>query len=234
MPIEARSTALNLEQELGEFSYIVSHDMSVPIRHLAQFSRLFLDEAGANLTESQKAFADQIHHAGDRCQMMIEQLLVYSRIQQRPLVQAHHDARRLVETAVLQLSQAVGAARAEVEIGPLGVIDGDGDLLTLAFRNLLDNAIKFRKPQGPCAVAVRVVPERGRMALEFRDNGIGLPEESFARAFRMFCQLQPEGEYPGIGAGLTICRRIARRHGGEVYFVPAQEGACVRFVLPVE
>jgi light-regulated signal transduction histidine kinase (bacteriophytochrome) len=166
--------------------------------------------------------------------MMIEQLLVYSRIQQRPLAPARHDARLLMETAVLQLSGAIGAARAELEMGPLGIVNGDGDLLTLAFRHLLDNAVKFRKPHEPCAVAIRAVPEPGGIAFEFRDNGIGVPEEGSARAFRMFCQLQAEGEYPGIGAGLTICRRIARRHGGEVKFVPVAEGACVRFVLPVE
>jgi hypothetical protein len=49
----------------------------------------------------------------------------------------------------------------------------------------------------------------------------------------MFRRLQAEDEYPGVGAGLAICRRVAHRHGGEVRFLDSRVGACVELALPL-
>src|SRR5262245_59793204 len=108
-PEEGRIALLldRVEQELGDFSYIVSHDIAAGVRHLSQFSQLLVDDFGGEAADSRKEFAEQIRLASERCHMMMEQLLVYSRLQQQPLAIASHDGRHLVENALLQLSAEV-------------------------------------------------------------------------------------------------------------------------------
>ena len=223
-----------LEAELSEFSYIVSHDLATVCRHLTQFSQLLLQEAGAELNPSQLSLAGHIQTAGGRCQAMMEQLLVFSRIQQRELKLASHDARKLVQIAVLQLSEDIRASSVDLKIATDGEVYGDADLLTKAFRHLLQNAIKFRRGDALCRVSIHTARTEGGWVGRVTDNGIGLAIDHQEKAFRMFWQLSAERGKPGVGAGLAICRRIARRHGGDVRFVPQPSGACLELAMPDE
>jgi signal transduction histidine kinase len=219
-----------IEKELSEFSYIVSHDLAASCRHLSQFSQLLLRNLG-DLTDPQRSYANHIRAAGEKCQMMMEQLLLFSRIQQRELKHELRDATLLAEAAFLQLSHQVREADAIISIEPLGSVYGDPELLTLMFRELMDNAIKFRSPDRPCRVQVRAAQEGDQWIARITDNGIGLAGEQQEKAFRMFWQLNGE-KTSGVGAGLAICRRIARRHNGEVRFASTNEGTRAEIVLP--
>jgi signal transduction histidine kinase len=100
------------EEELREFSYIVSHDLAASFRHLAGFSRLLLGELGDELTGRQREHADQIRAASDKCLLMMEQLLVFSRVQQKPFEPARQDATPTMQLVMLQLAMEVRAADA--------------------------------------------------------------------------------------------------------------------------
>src|SRR5262245_11159219 len=117
-----------VERELTDFSYIVSHDLAAPCRHLSHFSQLLLRDMGPRLTVSQRLYGNQSQAAGERCQAMLEQLLLFSRVQTCQLTGAVHDATRLAKTALLQLSREVHEAGAEVSIGAMGTVYGDENL----------------------------------------------------------------------------------------------------------
>lgn len=219
-----------IEKELSEFSYIVSHDLAASCRHLSQFSQLLLRNLG-DLTDPQRSYANHIRAAGEKCQMMMEQLLLFSRIQQRELKGELRDATLLAEAAFLQLSHQVREADAIVSIEPMGSVYGDPELITIMFRELMDNAIKFRSPDRPCRVQVSAAQVGDDWVARITDNGIGIAPDYQDKAFRMFWQLAGE-KTTGVGAGLAICRRIARRHNGEVRFANTTEGTCVEIVLP--
>lgn len=229
---DAPEKATSVEKELSEFSYIVSHDLAASCRHLAQFSQLLLKDLGPLLTEPQRNYAHHIQAAGEKCQAMMEKLLAFSRIQSRELNVAPHDVAAIVGAAQLQLSDQARACGAEIAVEASGVVVGDADLLTMTFRELMDNAMKFRKPGQPCRIRVTASHEHGRFAARVSDNGIGLAEELREKAFRMFWQLKPAGLAGGVGAGLAMCRRAARRHGGDVRFVDHEGGCCLEFDLP--
>jgi signal transduction histidine kinase len=221
-----------IEQELADFSYIVSHDLATSFRHVAAFSRLLLVELGEDLTRTQTFYVDHIRNATEKCQAQMEQLLVFSRAQQKELARTRCEATRVMETALLQLSAE--AQDAEVSIAPLGQIDADADLLLIAFKHLLSNALRFRRAGAPARVHISSASAPGTWAVRIRDNGIGLPAAFHEKAFRMFFQLHPDEASPSVGAGLTICRRIARRHGGDVRFIEQPDaGACVELKLPL-
>jgi light-regulated signal transduction histidine kinase (bacteriophytochrome) len=220
------------EWELQEFSYIVSHDLAASFRHVAEFSRLLVGEFGEGLTAPQQAYAARVSAATAKCQLMMEQLLIFSRVQQKSLENGRHDAALMMELALSHLAPEVRAAGAEVLIEPLGEIEADPELLTVIFQSLLDNAIKFHRTDVRPRIAVQSAHDDVFWRVRIIDNGMGIEPVYREKAFRMFHRLNGEDAYPGVGAGLAICRRIARRHGGDLRFLDCADGACVELALP--
>ena len=225
-------TAHPAEAELRDFSYIVSHDLAACFRHIEAFTFLLIQDVGDGASEAQRSHSEHIRRETERCSAMMDQLLAFSRVQTRDLALAPYDGTRLMETALLQLSAEAHAVGAEVSIEPLGEQLADSDLLTMAFKAGLSNAIKFRRPDTPPRIEVRGLETPDAWIVQIIDDGIGVPLERQDKLFRMFYQDHPAGRYPGIGAGLTICRRIIRRHGGDVCFVPSDGATCLQITLP--
>ena len=220
------------EQELQSFSYMVSHDMAASVRHLTEFSRMLPGELGEGLTGRQQTHADQIRAAGDNCSMMIDQLLIFSRVQQRTLAKVRQDAASTLRLPMLLLAAQARAAGAEISMEPLGEVYADPELLAVAFVRLMDNAIKFGRPNVPPRITIRAAHDKAFWRMQISDNGLGVEPAYRDVAFRMFRRLHGANAYPGVGAGLAICRRIARLHGGEATFLDSAEGACVELALP--
>ena len=225
-----RSVAV--EQELQNFSYIVSHDLAASLRHMSEFSRLLVGDLGEDLTDRQRAFAERIAEANEKCQLMMEQLLAFSRLQQKPLERVRQDATPALQFAALKLDGALKINHAELSIEPLGEVFADQILFGQVLHHLLDNAIKFHKPNVPPRITVKPAHDGLFWRARFIDNGVGVEPTHRDKAFWMFHRLHPEGAHLGVGAGLAICRRIARRHGGEVEFLDCDDGACVELSLP--
>ena len=223
-----------VEQEFNDFAYIVSHDLAASFRHVSEFSRLLLGDLGPDLSVRQQRYAQRIQATTDECQAMIEQLLAYSRILHKPLALELVDATRLMRLAAMQHGAEIRQAKAEVIIEPLGEAYVDPDLMLQAFGRLLDNALKFARPGVAPRVEVSALHTHERWTLRVRDDGVGLESQYWEKAFRMFQRLHARDAYPGVGAGLPICRRIARRHGGDVCFVDHPRGACIEMTLPSE
>jgi len=221
-----------VERELEDFIYIVSHDMAASVRHVTEFSRLLMNDLGDSLTPRQRSFATRVLATGERSQEMLEQLLAFSRVQQKPLSPVLLDADHLMKIACLKLSSQIHVAHADVRISPLGSVFADRDLLELSFHHLLDNGIKFTRPGVEPRLDVSASETGRSWILRVSDNGQGVPPEYREKVFRMFQRLHPEGAYPGQGVGLPLCRRIARRLGGDIRFIDQTVGACVEMTLP--
>jgi signal transduction histidine kinase len=221
-----------VEAELQLLSYAVAHDLSASVRYMTTFSRLIAAEARNGAAQRQNQYADQLRLAGDQCGAMLQQLLAYSHVQSRELVPTLHDPGLSARAAWLRLAAAARAEAAEIAIAPLDAVEADADLLAQAISALLDNAIKFRRPDVALRVVVEPAHDDAYWRIHVRDNGIGVDVRYREAAFAMFRRLNGGDVYPGVGAGLAICRRIARRHGGEARFVDCSEGACVELVVP--
>lgn len=221
-----------VEQELQAFTYIVSHDLVASFRHVALFSERLMGDLGDSLTGRQKTHAEHIIAATAKCQLMMEELLVFSRLQQKVMEPTLHDATLMLRQAMLQLG-VVETPDVDISLAPLGKIHGDEGLLSLAFQHLLSNAVKFRRPGVRHEVGIEPAHDDRFWRMRVTDNGLGVEPDQRERAFRMFQRLNDPDAYTGIGAGLAICRRVARRHGGEVAFLDRAQGACVELSIPL-
>lgn len=226
-----RSRLEAVEGELSEFAYIVSHDLAASFRHMKAFSEL-LQQDGAGFTPEQKSYCTHIQAAADKCTVMLEQLLVLSRIQRAPMDASECDFAALLDTVRLQLSGQIRRSGAQIVSGDVGQVRVDADLFTRALWCLLDNALKFRRDGAAPQITITMTQDGQAKCIAIADNGTGLPPVDPERLFWMFYRGDPE-KYPGAGTGLTIARRILRRHAGEVRFLDVPQGACVEISLPL-
>jgi len=116
-------------------------------------------------------------------------------------------------------------------------VDANRQLLAQAAANLIDNAIKYARPQsggGPdaAAIAVGVVQEGEAVQLIVADNGPGIPEDQRERALKRFTRLESSRSRPGSGLGLSLVSAVARLHGGTITLEDNQPGLRVVLSLP--
>jgi two-component system sensor histidine kinase KdpD len=114
---------------------------------------------------------------------------------------------------------------------PAGVmVEADRDLITLALRQLLDNAVKYSPPTSTIEVSAGA---NGALAITIRNSGSVIPENERARVFERFFRGAPSRQIPGTGMGLAIVQRIAQAHGGHVTVSSsAADGTAFTISLP--
>ena len=133
------------------------------------------------------------------------------------------------------LKSDIEEAGAAIEVGVLPVVWGNPMQLRMLFQNLIANAVKFREPDRP--VKVRISAERNpdtqTVSFSVADNGIGIAPEYHDRIFGLFQRLHTASRFGGSGLGLTICRRIASNHGGELS-VKSEPGVGTTFTATLQ
>ncbi len=160
---------------------------------------------------------------------LIDDLLLYARTSTGPRELERVDTHALVEEVRAALTKSIREADAHIELlGELPVIQAEPAQISRLFQNLIANAIKFRRDEPP-AIRISAEPEfqvesgagagPGPRAWRFsiQDNGIGIDPEYAERVFQVFKRLHSHDEYPGTGIGLSICKKIAERHGGRIW-----------------
>jgi two-component system OmpR family sensor kinase len=114
---------------------------------------------------------------------------------------------------------------------PLPTITADRDLLFLAILNLLDNAIKFSKPED--TVELRASEDAGEVVIEIADTGPGIPEEEVGKVWQELYRGKGAQGIPGSGLGLALVRGIIKRHHGDISIRSrAGQGTLVTVRLP--
>ena len=139
------------------------------------------------------------------------------------------------------LAATIRASGAKITVAPLGRVKGNAKQLRQVFWNLLDNALKFRDParQPDIHVSLAAEAERpedapaGSVTVLVSDNGIGIAEEHLEAVFEAFRRLHPSDTRPGMGLGLSFCRKIVEGLGGHigVRSTPG-EGSTFHLTLP--
>ncbi len=191
---------------------------------------------GPNLMPEQKASLERVGQQADRLQKLVIDLRSLIELEERGLEKTAIDLREVIAEAVDLSTHAWRNRRVEVHIQkvpwPVETLTGDRDLLGLALRNLLDNALKFTGPDGQVEVRAS---EDGRMAvIEIADDGIGIPAETVAHVFEELYRGENAKSTPGSGLGLTLVQKIVVLHGGTITIRSREgQGTLVTIRLPL-
>jgi signal transduction histidine kinase len=221
-------------KELEQFAYVASHDLQEPLRMVSSYVQLLAERYRDQLDDKAQKF---IHYAVDganRMQVLIQDLLGFSRVSTRGLAFAPVDCNCIVEEACENLQTSIGVAGAVITSDKLPVVIGDKVQLVQIFQNLFTNSIKFCVNRPP-TIHVRAESSDGKWLFSVQDNGIGIDKKYADKIFVIFQRLHTREEYPGTGIGLALCKRIVERHGGEIWFESEEgRGTAFYFTLPAE
>lgn len=220
-------------RQLEAFTYSVSHDLKAPLRGIDGYSRLLLEQCGAQLDDEGRLFLQHIRQSAKQMAQLIEDLLAYSRLERAeirngpvelaPLVQGVLDERRHALSTNTEVSVDLGCLR----------VWGETQAIKLALRNLIDNALKFSAQQPQRRIAIGSIEQQGRCRLWVRDNGPGFDMRYHDRIFEIFQRLHRTEEVPGTGVGLAIVRKAMERTGGRAWAESRPgEGACFYLEMP--
>jgi PAS domain S-box-containing protein len=211
-------------QELEAFSYSISHDLRAPLRAMNSFAQLLCNEYASQLDTAGREYLECISNAGARLDILIQDVLNYTRI-----LRGEAALRRIrLDNLVRDLIKAYPdwqPPKAEIQIeGTPSAVLGHEGFLTQVISNLIGNAIKFVAPGVHPKVQiwseeVSVPSAKTPMVkIFFKDNGIGIAPENHERIFRMFERIHAASEFEGTGIGLTIVRKAIERMHGQMGF----------------
>jgi signal transduction histidine kinase len=109
----------------------------------------------------------------------------------------------------------------------------DRQLVSQLLQNLLSNAIKYRREGVPPQIHIGAARDGDFHRIRITDNGCGLDASESEIVFAPSCRIRGDSEVPGTGLGLATCRKIVRRHGGEIGVTAERDkGATFWFTLP--
>jgi signal transduction histidine kinase len=221
--------------ELEQFAYVASHDLQEPLRKVASFCELLDRRYNDALDERGKQYIAFAVDGAQRMQVLINDLLTFSRVGRLHDKQVEVDLDTSLSRALDAISRRLEEESATVNRpADLPTVVGEPTLMTMLFQNLVNNAVKFRRPDTPPVIDIAVHRSDSEWEFAVTDNGIGIDPQFSDKIFVIFQRLHTRDAYGGTGIGLALCKKIVEYHGGRIWLdTDYAEGARLRFTLPV-
>ncbi len=235
--VRAKEQAERASRFKDQFLSTMSHELRTPLNAILGFSELLPDERYGTLNERQRRYISHIQTSGRHLLSLINDILDLSKIEAGRLELAFESVR--IDTAfgeVLGTLQPLADKKSQTlsQHTETGLsVRADTTRFKQVLMNLAGNAIKFTPEGGSIDLAAHLMD--GKVRVEVRDTGPGIPPEEQKRIFEAFYRLRKSGEATeGTGLGLAITQRLVELHGGQLGLEsqPGQ-GSCFYFSLPV-
>lgn len=201
--------------ELEAFSYSISHDMRSPLRAMQGYADALLKDHSAHLTAEATHYLQRIHHGAGRLELLVRDVLAYSRVARGDLQLKRINVEKLV-AEIVQSYDHLAPSRIHVHLKPIPEVMGHEGLLAQIISNILGNAAKFAKAGVFPELTISSETVGNRIVVSFTDNGIGIAPKDHSEIFKIFGRVYPESQYEGTGIGLAIVKKACERLGGSV------------------
>jgi PAS domain S-box-containing protein len=223
--------------ELQQFAHVASHDLKEPLRKIKTFTGRLADDPGNTFTERSKTFLQKVNSASDRMFAMIEGVLNYSVLNTSEQVIEPVSFQTIMQHIEADLELLITQKAASLQYSNLPSAEGSFVLLYQLLYNLVNNSLKFAKKDVPPVITITSTisnEQQEWVTLTVKDNGIGFAQEYAEKIFESFTRLNSKDQFEGTGLGLSLCQRIAERHGGRIDAIGKPgEGACFWVRLPL-
>ncbi len=223
-----------VNKELEAFSYSISHDLRSPIRTIASFAELLVEEQAGRLDAEGAIMLNSIRQAAQNMDRMVTGMLELARLGQQPMAKSKVDMNRLAQKVMGEQLPRKPDRNVTVNIHPLPYAYGNETALRQVFENLFSNALKYTRNCPDPTIEVGARQEGAEQIYFVKDNGAGFDMNLADKLFIPFQRLHG-GEFEGTGVGLATVRRIINHHGGRVWAESkVNEGATFFFSLPLQ
>lgn len=206
----------NANKELEQFAYLASHDLQEPLLTISNFVGLLENKYSGKLDIDADRYLNFINAASTKIRNLIKDLLDYSRIG-KDATFTTVDCNEVLKEVLSEMQKTIKENNAKIKFSILPVLTGDKIRLKQLFRNLISNAIKFRKKNVFPEIEITIEQKDNEYLFAIKDNGIGIEEQYFIKLFNIFQRLNNATEYHGTGIGLASSKKIVEQHNGKIW-----------------
>jgi PAS domain S-box-containing protein len=201
-------------RDLVAFASSLSHDLRSPLRAIHGFSAILREDHAAALPADALKLLARIESSAERMRDLIDSVLAFAQLGHERLVRTDVALDPMVHSVLEELLVERGRTeRLELRVAPLGSCRADPSLLRTVWTNLIDNALKYARPQGLVVIEIGRELRAGEVVYHVADNGVGFDMRYADKLFGVFQRLHG-AEFEGTGIGLANVRRIVERHDG--------------------
>ena len=218
-------------RELDDFAYVASHDLKAPLRAIDNLSKWIAEDAAEVLPAGSREHLEKMQQRVQRMEMLLDDLLAYSRAGHLRSTAEWMDTRALVQ-GILEMSALPKGFDVSIR-GDMPTFSTRKAALEQVLRNLIANAVKHHdRPEGRVDISCRELSQHFEFTVA--DDGPGIPAEFHQRIFRMFQTLRPRDQVEGSGVGLALVKKLVESEGGNIRIDATQgRGATFRFTWPM-
>ncbi len=216
--VEDRTEAKRLEETRRDFVANISHELKTPIGAIGLLAEALQDATDdpAMVTK----FAGNLYKESRRLGSLVQEIIQLSRLQSAELSKTGElvDLEGIVHESVERNQVIAEAKNITLDVvAPSGVVVyGDHEMLTMAVKNLIENAILYSESDSTVGIGLRSVSGIAEIAVT--DHGVGIAPEDQERIFERFYRVDPSRsrDTGGTGLGLSIVKHVASNHRGEI------------------
>lgn len=232
---DLQTNVLQLEatnKDLESFSYSISHDLRSPLRALNAYSKIIGEDYAAMLDDEAKRLFGNIKDNVQKMEMLIDNLLEFSRIGRKEVLKWKVNMKQMVEDILKEIGKST-KHKAAIKTNTLLPAEADLALLNQVWINLISNAIKYSGKKENPEIEIGCADAETEITYYIKDNGSGFDMNYVDKLFGVFQRLHSSTEFEGTGVGLAIVHRIITKHGGKIWAdAKPNEGATFYFTIP--
>jgi two-component system phosphate regulon sensor histidine kinase PhoR len=220
-----------LSEMKNDFVNNMTHELKTPVSTISLAAQMLKDTDITKNPDVFKHISGVIHDETKRLSFLVEKVLQISlfETQKATLKLKELDANDLLagiaSTFALKVEKYGGTIDIDLQAEDSTVYADEMHLTNVLF-NLLDNAVKYRRPEVPLEWMARPGNDHGKLRISIEDNGIGVKKEHLKKIFDRFYRI-PTGnvhDVKGFGLGLAYVRKIVEEHGGSIRAEQQEEG----------
>jgi len=206
-----------LNRQLESFSYSVSHDLRAPVRAIAGFSSVLLQDHAHALNEEGRRHLSRIHAAAGHMNELIEGLLQLAQVSHHTLRNEEVNLSKFAQEVIQRLGEREPTRHVRFICAPSVTVRGDARLLRIVMHNLLENAWKYTSRTASAEIEFGCESANQGTTYFVKDNGAGFDMQFAEHLFEPFQRLHSATEFTGTGIGLATVARVVQRHSGRIW-----------------
>ena len=207
----------------NDFINNMTHELKTPIASISLAAQMLNDPSVSKSEQMQKHLGGVIDDESKRLRFLVEKVLQMSMFDRKKAVfkKKELDLNEIVENAAhsfaLRVEHTGGKIYVDIEAIDSTLYVDEVHFQNVIF-NLMDNAVKYRKPEEPLFVTMKTWNDEHHLYLSINDTGLGMKKENLKKIFDKFYRVHTGNvhDVKGFGLGLAYVRKIVELHGGEI------------------
>jgi signal transduction histidine kinase len=233
------------EQKFHDFVEAAAHDLQAPLRKLSVLVERVFTKNEEKFDDNGREYIVRIESCIGEMRSLIDGFMELAKADTTAAVTERCDLNIIAGEIVQRIRDETNPNNVIIHLDSLPVLYGSSIQYKQLFKNLLENAVKFRRRDAPAKIEVKAEPTTGQeknlfglqsdkkyYTIEICDNGLGFGQQNAEKIFEPFVRLHPKSDFEGNGLGLFICKKIVANHHGIIYATAKEEGARFVLVLP--